>query len=210
MSLGSRSWSKLEDALQARDAHRAAAAQTRQRQLRVAAASGVSVVDCSGLSSQEEQSRMGRSLTESRRGATLYSASWPRGRPPERSAQRCGGRLPPSDPVEPRATSRRVLSPPPPPSSPSPPPPSPSPPPPSLSPRPPQQLGGLSYRGFPARLVVSLAQRPQLHGLIPDPARQRRRRPRHRGSAEGAHCAHERNLRSCCLTHTRVQLCVWN
>eukprot|EP00964_Phaeocystis_antarctica_P018618 scaffold10272_cov46-Phaeocystis_antarctica.AAC.1 len=30
--------------------------------------SGVSVVDCSGLSSQEEQSRMGRSLTESRRG----------------------------------------------------------------------------------------------------------------------------------------------
>ena len=39
---------------------------------------------------------MGRSLTESRRGATLYSASWPRGRPPERSAQRCGGRLPPT------------------------------------------------------------------------------------------------------------------
>ena len=39
--------------------------------------------------------------------------------------------------VEPRATSRRVLSPPPPPSSPSPQPPSPSPPPPSLSPQPP-------------------------------------------------------------------------
>ena len=37
-TLGSRSRSKLEDALQARDAHRAAAAQTRQRQLRVAAA----------------------------------------------------------------------------------------------------------------------------------------------------------------------------
>ena len=58
--------------------------------------SGVSVVDCSGLSSQEEQSRMGSSLPESRRGATLYSASWPRGCPPERSAQGCGERLPPS------------------------------------------------------------------------------------------------------------------
>ena len=47
---------------------------------------GGSKLDCSGLSSQEEQSRMGSSLPESRRGATLYSASWPRGRPPERSA----------------------------------------------------------------------------------------------------------------------------
>ena len=111
---------------------------------------------------------MGSSLPESRRGATLYSASWPRGRPPERSAQRCGGRLPPSDPVEPRATSRRVLSPPPPPSSPSPPPPSPSPPPPSLSPRPPQQLGGLSYRGFPARHPGGVA-RPAAAAARPHP-----------------------------------------
>jgi len=46
---------------------------------------------------------MGSSLPESRRGATLYSASWPRGRPPERSAQGCGERLPSSDPVEPRS-----------------------------------------------------------------------------------------------------------
>ena len=46
---------------------------------------------------------MGSSLPESRRGATLYSASWPRGRPPERSAQGCGERLPSSEPVEPRS-----------------------------------------------------------------------------------------------------------
>ena len=130
---------------------------------------------------------MGSSLPESRRGATLYSASWPRGRPPERSAQGCGERLPPSDPVEPRATSRRVLSPPPPPSSPSPPPPSPSPPPPSLSPQPlplpaaaaaaalavaafavaPPRRAEVEKASPPATLVMSLAERPQLHGLIP-------------------------------------------
>ena len=121
---------------------------------------------------------MGRSLTESRRGATLYSASWPRGRPPERSAQRCGGRLPPTSkrsrgasghfapsavaasaavvaqpaaaiaqPAAAIAVSATAIS---------------------------VATTAATARWFviieaspPATLVVSLAQRPQLHGLIP-------------------------------------------
>ena len=77
------------------------------------------------------QSRTRSSLPESRRGAILYCASWPRGRPSERGSPRRGASMLPSDPVEPGAATGRLLSPPPPPSSPSPPPPSPSPPPPS-------------------------------------------------------------------------------
>ena len=172
---------------------------------------------------------MGRSLTESRRGATLYSASWPRGRPPERSAQGCGERLPPSDPpwsLGPlraecchrlrrrrrparrrhrrlrhrrlcrhnrrrcRARRRRRR-------------------------RPRRRClrrgtteKGRGREGFPARHPGDVARRaaaaarPHAH-----PAR-RRRLPRHRGRADGAHCAHgQRILRSCfvteALTHTR-------
>ena len=133
---------------------------------------------------------MGSSLPESRRGATLYSASWPRGRPPERSAQGCGERLPSSDPVEPRsghfapsavtasaavvaqpaaaiavfatavsvATTAAVAEP-------------------AAAAAAalavaafavaPPRRAEVEKASLPATLVVSLAERPQLHGLIP-------------------------------------------
>ena len=59
------------------------------------------------------QSRTRSSLPESRRGAILYCASWPRGRPPVRGSPRRGASMPPSDPVEPGAATGRLLSPPP-------------------------------------------------------------------------------------------------
>jgi len=59
------------------------------------------------------QSRTRSSLPESRRGAILYCASWPRGHPPERGSPRRGASMPPSDPVEPGAATGRLLSPPP-------------------------------------------------------------------------------------------------
>jgi len=79
------------------------------------------------------QSRTRSRWAELRRGASFGCASWPRGHLPERVAP--GASKPPSDPVEPGASSSRSRLPPSSPPSPTPAPPSPSLPPPSPPPR---------------------------------------------------------------------------